>query len=409
MAKKLLQEIPSIRLHDADALDMLALMFPRKEFKADPTGVIGSRSFIRVEFALIVSLGTAAIFFGAGSQLVEDVTHPLLLAIMFVWLFGAVLWSAISVVRHAECIAIKLGEPYGTLILTLSAISIEVMTISAAMLHGANNPTLARDAMFAVIMIALNGLVGLSLLLGGLRHREQQYNLQGANAYLNTIMVLAVLGLILPNFTTSMSGPRFSWPQEIFLVVTSLGLYAIFLLIQTMRHSQYFIGSQDVAAVPNREHHQRQIRSTAFHSVMLFVYLIAVVLLAEKFAIPLDNGIERFGMPQALGGAIIAALVLSPEALSGIHATLGNQLQRSVNILLGSVLATIGLTIPAVVTIGLVTRRPVALGVQGGNFPLLLLTLAVSVVTFSSGRTNILQGCIHLLLFTVFLLLIFFP
>jgi len=409
MAKKLLQEIPSIRLHDADALDMLALMFPRKEFKADPTGVIGSRGFIRVEFALIVSLGTAAIFFGAGSQLVEDVTHPLLLAIIFVWLFVILLWSAVSVVRHADCLAVKCGEPYGTLILTLSAISIEVMTISAAMLHGANNPTLARDAMFAVIMIALNGLVGLSLLLGGLRHREQQYNLQGANAYLNTIMVLAVLGLILPNFTTSMSGPRFSWPQEIFLVVTSLGLYAIFLLIQTMRHSQYFIGSQDVAAVPNREHHPRQMRSTAFHSVMLFVYLIAVVLLAEKFAIPLDNGIERFGMPQALGGAIIAALVLSPEALSGIHATLGNQLQRSVNILLGSVLATIGLTIPAVLTIGLVTRRPVALGVQGGNFPLLLLTLAVSVVTFSSGRTNILQGCIHLLLFTVFLLLIFFP
>ncbi|PYJ98409.1 MAG: calcium:proton antiporter, partial [Verrucomicrobia bacterium] len=313
------------------------------------------------------------------------------------------------VVRHADYLAVKCGEPYGTLILTLSAISIEVMTISAAMLHGANNPTLARDAMFAVIMIALNGLVGLSLLLGGLRHREQQYNLQGASAYLNTIMVLAVLGLILPNFTTSMSGPRFSWPQEIFLAVTSVGLYAIFLLIQTMRHSQYFIGSQDVSAMPNPEHDQRQMRSTAYHSVMLFVYLIAVVLLAEKFAIPLDNGIERFGMPQALGGAIIAALVLSPEALSAIHATLGNQLQRSVNILLGSVLATIGLTIPAVLTIGLVTRRPVALGVEGGNFPLLLLTLAVSVVTFSSGRTNILQGCIHLLLFAVFLLLIFFP
>jgi Ca2+:H+ antiporter len=263
--------------------------------------------------------------------------------------------------------------------------------------------------MFAVIMIALNGLVGLSLLLGGLRHREQQYNLQGANAYLNTIMVLAVLGLILPNFTTSISGPRFSWPQEIFLAVTSVGLYAIFLLIQTMRHSQYFIGSQNVSAVPNAEHQQTPMRSSAYHSVMLFVYLIAVVLLAEKFAIPLDNGIERFGMPQALGGAIIAALVLSPEALSAIHATLGNQLQRSVNILLGSVLATIGLTIPAVLTIGLITKRPVALGVEGGNLPLLLLTLAVSVVTFSSGKTNILQGCIHLLLFAVFLLLIFFP
>src|SRR5438477_11826823 len=150
------------------------------------------------------------------------------------------------------------------------------MTISAAMLHGANNPTLARYAIFAVMMIALNGLVGLSLLLGGLRHREQRYNLQGTNSYLNAIMALAVLGLILPNFTTSMSEPRFSWPQEIFLAVTSVGLYAIFLLIQTMRHSQYFIRSQNVAAVPNPDHHQTIMRSTAYLSVMLLVYLIAV-------------------------------------------------------------------------------------------------------------------------------------
>ena len=398
-----------MRLHDADALDMLAPMFPRKESKPDSRSVTGFRGFIRVEFALIISWGTVATFLGAGSHVVENIAHPVWLGVVFLWLFVILLWSAVSVVRHADCLAVRCGEPYGTLILTLSAISIEVMTISAAMLHGANNPTLARDAMFAVIMIALNGLVGLSLLLGGLRHREQRYNLQGTNSYLNAIMALAVLGLILPNFTTSMSGPRFSWPQEIFLAVTSVGLYAIFLLIQTMRHSQYFIGSQDVAVTPGPDHHQTQMRSTAYHGVMLFVYLIAVVLLAEKFAIPLDNGIERFGMPQALGGAIIAALVLAPEALSAIGATLRNQLQRSVNILLGSVLATIGLTIPAVLTIGLVTGRPVVLGVQGGNFPLLLLTLAVSVVTFSSGRTNILQGCIHLLLFAVFLLLIFFP
>jgi Ca2+:H+ antiporter len=143
--------------------------------------------------------------------------------------------------------------------------------------------------------------------------------------------------------------------------------------------------------------------------VMLVIYLIAVVLMAEKFAIPLDNSVERFGIPQAFGGAIIAGLVLAPEGLGAIRATLNNHLQRSVNILLGSVLATIGLTIPAVLTIGLITRRSVVLGVQGGNFPLLLLTLAVSVVTFTSGKTNVLQGCIHLLLFAVFLMLIFFP
>jgi len=398
-----------MRLHDADTLDMLALVSARRESKPDAKSVTGFRAFMRVEFALGISLATAAIFFGIGNRAVEDVTHPFGLAIIFLWLFAVILWSAISVVRHADSLAIKFGEPYGTLILTLAAISIEVMMISAAMLHGANNPTLARDAMFAVIMIALNGLVGLSLLLGGLRHREQYYNLQGANSYLNVIMALAALGLVLPNFTTSTSGPTFSTAQEIFLVVTSASLYAIFLLIQTMRHSQYFMESQDVVVKPASAHHQLQMRSTAYHAVMLVIYLVVVVFLAEKFAIPLDNSIEHFGMPQAFGGAIIAALVLVPEGLGAIRATLSNQLQRSVNILLGSVLASIGLTIPAVLTIGLITNRSVALGVQGGNFPLLLLTLAISVVTFTSGKTNVLQGCVHLLLFTAFLLLIFSP
>jgi Ca2+:H+ antiporter len=152
-----------------------------------------------------------------------------------------------------------------------------------------------------------------------------------------------------------------------------------------------------------------QVRSTAFHAALLLVYLITVILLAEKFAIPLDNGIEKFHMPQALGGAIIAALVLSPEGLGAIRASLSNHLQRSINILLGSVLATIGLTIPAVLTIGLITKRSVTLGVEGANLPLLLLTLGVSIVTFTSRKTNILQGCIHLLLFAMFVLLIFAP
>ena len=388
---------------------MLAPMSGKTESDPDAKSATGFRAFIRSEFVLIISLGSIAIFFGTGSRLVEIITHPVGLVVIFLWLFVVVLWSAMSVVRHAESLAIKCGEPYGTLILTLAAISIEVMIISTAMLHGGNNPTLARDAMFAVIMIALNGLVGLSLLLGGLRHREQRYNLQGVNSYLNVIMTLAVLGLVLPNFTTSTSGPTLSAAQQVFLAVMSVSLYAIFLLIQTMRHTRYFIESGVVVVTESSDQHQLQTRSTAYHAVMLFVYLIAVVLLAEKFAIPLDNSIERFGMPQAFGGAIIAALVLAPEGLGALRATLNNHLQRSVNILLGSVLATIGLTIPAVLTIGLITKRPVTLGVQGGNLPLLLLTLAVSVVTFTSGKTNVLQGCIHLLLFAVFLLLIFSP
>jgi Ca2+:H+ antiporter len=388
---------------------MLAPVSERKESKPAAKNVAGLRASMRAEFALVIGLGTAAFFYATGNRFVENTTHPIGLIVVFLWLFMVILWAALSVVRHADCLAVKCGEPYGTLILTLAAIGIEVMMISTAMLHGANNPTLARDAMFAVIMIALNGLVGLALLLGGLRHREQHYNLQGVNSYLNVIMTLAVLGLVLPNFTTSTSGPTFSTEQEIFLVVMSLSLYAIFLLIQTMRHRRYFMESKDAVMAANSAHHPLHIRSTAFHAAMLLQYLIAVILLAEKFAIPLDNSIEQFNMPQEFGGAMIAVLVLSPEGLGAIRASLRNQLQRSVNILLGSVLATIGLTIPAVLTISLVTKRPIVLGVQGGNLPLLLLTLAVSVVTFTGGKTNILQGCIHLLLFGVFLLLIFSP
>jgi Ca2+:H+ antiporter len=396
-------------LRRAVALDMVVLMPAPQAAKSAPRKKGGFVAFIRSEYPLFIGLTTAVLFLTTGNILVENLSSPLVLGVVFIWLFGTVLWSAISVVRHADCLAIKCGEPYGTLILTLAAISIEVMMISATMLHGANNPTIARDMMFAVLMIALNGLIGLSLLLGGLRHHEQTYNLRGANAYLNAIMALSVLSLVLPDYTTSMSGPNLSKVQEVFLASCSLGLYGIFLLIQTTRHRQYFMETGDAAAVIHPAHQPIEMRSGPYHAALLFLYLVAVILLAEKFAIPLDDSIERFGMPQAFGGAIVAALVLAPEALTAIQAALKNQLQRSVNILHGSVLASIGLTVPAVLTIGLLTHREVSLGLQGGNVPLLLLTLAVSVVSFASGKTSILQGCIHLLLFMVFLLLIFCP
>src|SRR5437867_7392341 len=388
---------------------MVARMSVMTQRNQKAASAVRSGSAIRSEFPLAVALGTAAIFFSTGSRLVEIIAHPLALIGVFLWLFAVILWAAICVVRHADCLAIKLGEPYGTLILTLSAISIEVVMISTAMLHGANNPELGRDAIFAVIMIALNGFVGICLLLGGLLYREQHYNLQGVNAYINVIMTLAVLGLVLPNFTTTTSGPTFSTHQPIFLVVVTLLLYGIFLLIQTIRHRGYFLESKEAVVVESSAHGSLHVRSTAFHTVMLLLYLISVILLAEKFAIPLDNSIEHFGMPQEFGGAMIAALVLTPEGIGAIEATWRNQFQRSINILLGSVLATIGLTIPAVLTISIITNRQVTLGVQGGNLPLLLLTLAVCVVTFTSRKTNVLQGCVHLLLFAVFVLLIFAP
>lgn len=368
----------------------------------------GFDNFLRAEYPLFIGVAVAAIFLGLGGKILEDVAHPVALGVIFLVLLAAVLRSAISAVHHADILAVRCGEPYGTLILTLSVISLEVMMISAAMLHGANNPTLARDTMFGVVMIALNGLIGFSLLLGGLRHREQNYNLQGAGAYLNTIMALVVLGLVLPNFTTSLVGPRFTTIQEAFLITVTVLLYAVFLFIQTGRHRGYFKDMTDELG-SEHEHMPANMGSAGFHALMLFLYLIVVIVLAEKFAVPLDNCIERFGYPQAFGGAVIAGLVLTPEALAAIKAATRNRLQRSVNILHGSVLASIGLTIPAVLTIGMITHRPIVLGIEGGNLPLLVLTLGASIVTFGSGRTNVLQGCVHLVLFAVFLLLIFAP
>ncbi len=365
---------------------------------------------LSAEWPLAASLFSVGAFFLWGDAIFARLSDPLWLCLSFGWLLAVILLSAFSVVRHAECLALKLGEPGGTLILTFSVIGIEVMMISASMATGKGSPTLARDAMFSVVMIVLNGLVGFSLLLGGLRHREQSYNLQGAGVYLAMIAPLAVLGLILPNFTTTTIGPTLSTTQGILLGLMSVGLYATFLFGQTMRHREYFLdanpaGKPDPAG--GGDHAGLVVRSTPFHALLLMCYLVPVVLLAKKLAIPIDHGIRVLGAPPELGGFIIAVLVLSPEGFSGLRAAIHNQLQRCVNILLGSVLATIGLTIPAVFSIGVLSGKSVILGLVPADMILLALTLAVSFITFTSRRTNILFGAVHLLLFLAYLIMIF--
>src|SRR4051794_28591375 len=220
------------------------------------------------EWFLAVSAATSVAFFVAGDALQSRLSSPVWLAVIFLWLFAAVLGSALSVVRHAEHLAVRLGEPYGTLILTLAITFIEVMSISAVMLHGENNPTLTRDTLFAVVMIILNGMVGLTLLLGAWRHREQHYNLQGANAYLGVIIPLVVLSLLLPDYTQTTPGPTLSVAQETFLVVVAVGLYVAFLAIQTGRHSAYFTEAEEVVG-----HTSEAKTSVRRHAILLMAYL----------------------------------------------------------------------------------------------------------------------------------------
>ena len=326
---------------------------------------------------------------------------------LFVWLFAAIIWGAKAVVRHADQLAERLGEPYGTLILTLSVATIEMVTVAQVMLTGAENPTLARDTMFSTVMIVLNGLIGLALLLGGLRYHEQTYNLRGVNSYLGVIVVLSVFGMIMPNFTTTTAGPTFSVGQERFLIVMCLGLYAVFLGIQTTRHRAYFV-EEDVAEGDAVEQplEVASTQPTWVHAVLLAVYLLLVIFLAENLAIVLNFGIEQLGAPPALGALLVAIMVLTPEGIGALQAAMRNRLQRSINILLGSVLATLALTIPAVLVVGLLSGSSVALGLNGVEGLMLALTLAVSVITLSSGRTNILQGAVHLVLFLAYLMLL---
>lgn len=357
---------------------------------------------IRNEWFLGVSLATVAIFFAAGERLFAAAdTNPAVFAVVFIWLFGAMLGSALAVARHADRVAEILGEPYGTLVLTLSVMAIEVMSISAVMLHGENNPTLLRDTLFAIVMIIMGGMVGASLLAGGWRHREQHYNLQGANAYLGVIIPLAMLTLSLPNFTMTTPGPTLSTTQQAFLVFMSVALFAAFLIIQTGRHRGYFADDEPAPA------HKAAKRPVVSPALLLIAYILPVVLLAEQFARPVDYLLETLRLPPALGGVIIGSLVATPEAIAATRAALANTLQRSINISLGSVLSTIGLTVPAMLAISYLTAHEVYLGLTAANNLLLAVTLAVSVVTFASGRTNILQGVVHVMLFAAFVMLIF--
>ena len=371
------------------------------------------KSGLSLEAPAAIGFLSVALMHFFESALFADLNNPFITILTFLYLFGVMLWCAFAAVRHADAIASVLGEPYGTLILTLSVITIEVSLLASIMLHGDNNPTLARDAMFATLMIVLNGMVGTALLMGALRYWEQEYNLEGARAFLVVIAALAVFALILPNYTkTPPDTAEAPFQAGLFAAITIL-FYIVFVIIQTMRHRAFFAepeGNGGGSALA-REYipHRAATGSLAYHVAMLVLTLLPVVLLSEYLAIIVDFGIEELRLPAPLGGVLIAILVLSPEGLTAFNAALDNRLQRAVNVCLGSALATVGLTIPAVLTIGLITGHDVHLGLDQVETVLLILTLFVSALTFGGQRTNVLQGTVHLLIFVVYLAMIFSP
>lgn len=371
-------------------------------------GTAGPFSFIafaRRERVLGIAVVTGIIALLFEDRLFHDMDHPVKLAFLLVWFFSVILASAVGVVRHAEAISERLGEPFGTLVLTLSITGIEVLSITAVMMNGENNPALVRDTLFSVVMIIMGGMLGISLLLGALRHRELTFNLQGANAYLGVIIPLAVFSLILPNFTRSTEGPTLSDLQKVMLGMMAAGLYLIFLMMQTGRHRGYFAQPEENGTPVEKR--QKPSGPLWLSVVLLFCYIVPVVYLVEQLAKPVDYIIETRGAPGVIGGVLMAILVTTPEGIGGVRAALDKRLQSSVNIFLGSVLATIGLTVPIMLAVSSALGLNLQLGLAPTDALLLVLILVVSIVTFSSGRTNLLQGAVHFLLFVAFLLLIY--
>jgi Ca2+:H+ antiporter len=370
---------------------------------------------LRGEGAFFSAAITVAIVYFVGGDWFTDLdAKPATTIGLFIWVFAVMLWASFAVVRHADGLAEQLGEPYGTLILTISVITIEVTVIAAMMLTGKSNPTLARDTMLAVLMIVLNGMVGLSLLIGGLKHGEQDFNLQGARSFVAVLITLATLTLILPRFTVSTPDPSLTAGQATFFVVVTVLLYLTFLAIQTIRHHSFFIQPALALEVPGNGHdatktHHPPPSSLGYHVFFLVATLVGIVLLSKKLAVLTEHGLYTLSAPDALGGILVAVLVLAPEGLAALHAARDNRLQRSVNICLGSALATIGLTVPAVLTIGLFDESHIVLGLDRSHMVLLVLTLLLSVITFGGGRTNMLQGAVHLVVFMVYIMLVFSP
>lgn len=317
-------------------------------------------------------------------------------ALLALLLVGAVL----AAVHHAEVVALRVGEPLGTIVLAVAVTVLEVGLIASLMFSGGTETqTLARDTVFAAVMIILNGLVGAALLFGGIRHGEQSFGLPGVSTALTTLTALVVLTLIFPNFTTSIAGPLYTPAQLAFVGIVCLLLYGTFLLVQTVRHRDYFLPKAS-----GIEHERPPTRQAAWLAFALLVAaLAAVILLAKGLAPEIARVTSAAGAPPAFVGVVIAMIVLLPEGVAAFRAARANRLQTSLNLGLGSALATIGLTVPAIAALSLAMGWPLVLGLDAKSMVLLALTLIVTTLSLGTGRTTVMQGAVHLTIFAVFL------
>jgi Ca2+:H+ antiporter len=321
----------------------------------------------------------------------------------------ALLLAVIASVHHAEVIAHRLGEPYGTLVLALAVTVIETSLVLSMMLAGSKaSATLPRDTIYSAVMIACNGVVGICLLLGGLHHKEQLFRIEGTGSGFAALATLSVMVLIMPLYTTSSPEGTYTDAQLIFVALSSLALWLVFVFIQTIRHRDYFLPME--SAADESVHAQPPgLAQARISFVFLILSLVCVVGFAKLLSPAIEAVVKAYRAPAPVVGIVIALIVLLPETWAAIRAARADRLQTSMNLAIGSALASIGLTIPLVVLACVVLHLPLTLGLETKDVALLALTFLVGSITLGSGRTNVMQGAIHLVLFASFLFLTLVP
>jgi Ca2+:H+ antiporter len=364
--------------------------------------MVALRLMLRKEWPLILSYGSLIALLVAPEAILGGLESGTRIGLIFGWLFVVILLSAFSVVHHAESLAQKLGEPYGTLILTLSVIGLEVLMIATVMITKDENPKMARDTMYGVLMIVLNGLFGMSLLLGAWRHRFQNFNFQSSDTYIGCIIVLIGVGLFLPRFVPDESLLMF----EIYLIVACMAFYGVFLWVQTREHRGFFEYQTPEGAVVECDHPESPF-GVGYHIALLVITLIPIVLLAKQLSVVMDVALLTLGAPDALAGLAVAILILAPEGLAAINAARHNNLQRALNICLGSGVATIGLTIPVVLVIAMIVDQDLVLGLEPEEMVLVCMTVLLLIVNLDKGQTNVFKGALHLVLFGTYVVFVF--
>jgi Ca2+:H+ antiporter len=321
----------------------------------------------------------------------------------------ALVGSVFAAVHHAEVVAHRVGEPFGTLVLALAVTVIEAsLILSMVIAGGREQAAVPRDTIYAALMIICNGVVGVCLLVGGWHHREQSFRVEGANSGLAALVPMAALTLVLPTFTTTTPGGTYSDSQLVFAAVASLSLWSAFVFVQTVRHRDYFLPA--VSTDDPEVHAAPPTNAMAWASFgLLLVALVAVVGLAKVLSPAIERGVAAAGAPKAVIGIAIAIIVLLPETWAAVRAARANRLQTSMNLAIGSALASIGLTIPVVAIAAVALDIPLVLGLEAKDIAMLVLTFLVSTITLATGRTHLLQGVVHLVIFAAFLFLALVP